>query len=92
MSKESADTPSSEEIRLRGEREYFLHRGEYNNPYALGSAEFDAYERGWFKSLKFNGGKLVDKAVAQPAAVPNRPTSPEYNAYAAMKGRSAPRR
>lgn len=85
-------TPTTEDsIRQRGERDYFLHQAEYSNPYLLGSDEFNAYERGWFKSLKFNGGKLVsiDKPVA--ARVPPRQQS-DYNSYAEMKGRSAPRK
>lgn len=81
----------ADSIRQRGEQDYFRHRGEYSNPYPLGSSEFDAYERGWFKSLKFNGGKLVsiDKRLAPKLT--NRQQS-DYNAYAEMKGRSAPRK
>lgn len=45
--------------RERGQREYFLYRGQYRNPYESGSAKYNAYERGWMQSLKRNDGKLV---------------------------------
>jgi hypothetical protein len=92
MAEGPACTPTQENVRLRGEREYFAHRGEYHNPYTIGSNEFDAYERGWMKSLKLNGGKLVNMEAQQPSAPPRRPPSSDYNGYAELKGRSKPRK
>jgi hypothetical protein len=90
----SGESSSSEldGIRHCGEREYFQHRGEYRNPFEMGSDAYNAYERGWMKSLKLNGGKLGSAATPAPAVLPRRlPSTSEYNAYAEMKGRSKPR-
>lgn len=88
--------PASHEdaVRQRGAREYFLHRGEYRNPFSVGSADYNSYERGWMQSLKRNEGKLVD--LHSPPSPPplSRPVAPssDYNAYAELKGRSRPRK
>jgi hypothetical protein len=84
-------------VRQRGAREYFSHRGEYRNPYTVGSADYNSYERGWMQSLKRNEGNLVNLVnLVNPASPPSvsRPTPPpsEYNAYAELKGRSRPRK
>jgi hypothetical protein len=79
--------------RQRGEREYFLHRGEYRNPYEVGSADFNAYERGWMQSLKRNDGNLVQSHAAKHAPTRAPSAAPStYNAYAELKGRGTPRK
>jgi hypothetical protein len=82
MASESTPKEPDHIARQRGAREYFLHRGEYRNPYPHGSADFNDYERGWMQSLKRNDGKLVSlNAPAIPGAAPRAPSS-DYNAYA----------
>jgi hypothetical protein len=78
--------------RQRGAREYFVHRGEYRNPYPLGSADFNEYERGWMQSLKRNEGKLVSLDAPAPPGPASTPAPSDYNAYAELKGRRGPRK
>lgn len=35
-----------------GRQSYFANKGGYENPYPLGSIEYDAFERGWSQALK----------------------------------------
>lgn len=46
------DDNKVDEIIRQGKDDYFTNNGVYNNPYRAGSAEFNAYERGWMQSLK----------------------------------------
>jgi hypothetical protein len=62
--------------RQRGAREYFLHRGEYRNPFPHGSAHFNEYERGWTQSLKRNEGKLVSLDAPPRTSVAPTPAPP----------------
>ncbi len=69
-----------------GRRDYFLNNGKYKNPYSLGSIQFNDYERGWMKSLKYDNGRLVQLLDGETK---NDPVS--INQYALMKGREKPR-
>lgn len=55
------------EITALAARQYFEHRGTYRNPYAQGTQEYDAYERGWMQSLKKNDARLVSKSSTSRA-------------------------
>lgn len=92
MADESNSGKPEDGPRQRGTREYFLHRGEYRNPFPHGSAEFNEYERGWMQSLKLNDGKLVNRDAPPRPATPSPAPASDYNAYAEMKGRSSPRK
>lgn len=63
------DDNKVDEIIRQGKDDYFTNNGVYNNPYRAGSAEFNAYERGWMQSLKrvkkpFPGGSSVRTSFA----------------------------
>jgi hypothetical protein len=86
----AATNPVNEEAHVRiaedGKRDYFLNKGKYQNPYSLGSIQFNDYERGWMQSLKYDNGRLVQllDEKAKTASV-------KINQYALMKGREKPR-
>ncbi len=42
------DNPAYQE----GRKNYFANKGKYENPYPIGSLEYDAFERGWTQALK----------------------------------------
>lgn len=69
-----------------GKRDYFLQKGEYKNPYSHGTSEFNDYERGWMKSLKYDEAKLVNSVGKQVKTAPEK-----INQYALLKGREKPR-
>lgn len=93
MSIEPTPAKPKDGPRQRGACEYFLHRGEYRNPFPHGSADFNQYERGWTQSLKRNGGKLVSlDAPPRTSGTPTPAPLSNYNAYAELKGRSTPRK
>lgn len=69
-----------------GKRDYFLKQGEYTNPYSHGTSQFNDYERGWMKSLKYDGARLVNSMSKQPQTA-----SIKINQYALLKGREKPR-
>lgn len=81
-----------EQIRESGARDYFAMSGKYSNPYAIGTAEHDAYERGWMQSLKRDGGKRVDaKGVPDFSQKGQSKAQNPVNLYALAKGRSGSR-
>ena len=84
------DRSVESEIVNTGKKDYFVNKGIYKNPHPYGSPEFNAYERGWMQSLKFDNGRLVDLAK-RPAAKPAA-SKPVVNQYALMKGRDSPRK
>lgn len=63
------DEKKIDAIIRQGKYDYFTQKGVYKNPYRSGSAEFNAYERGWMQSLKqvkhpFPGGSNVGPSFA----------------------------
>lgn len=79
-------------IKLEGERSYYANRHTFNCPYARGTREFDAFERGWVQAQKRDPGPHHtlpppprDYTQASPPSPPER-----YNAYADIKGRGRP--
>lgn len=80
----------TEEARVQivedGRRDYFLNKGKYKNPYSLGSIQFNDYERGWMKSLKYDNGRLVQLLDGETKNAPV-----QINQYALIKGREKPR-
>jgi hypothetical protein len=54
------------EICKLGGLSYFDDGGIYRNPYHIGSAEFNEFERGWMQSLKRDGGRLVSEKKPPP--------------------------
>ena len=79
-------TDSGIDIVEAGKRDYFLKKGNYTNPYAHGTNQFNDYERGWMKSLKYDGARLVNSITKQP-----RTSLVKSNEYASLKGREKPR-
>ena len=51
-----------------GKQDYFLKKGDYANPYGRGTSQFNDYERGWMKSLKYDGARLVNAISKLPQA------------------------
>lgn len=82
-----------DEIRELGEKHYFENRGKYENPYELGSAEYNEYEHGWSQALRRDRAQHMPSRpnhIAPETAVPNE--NP-VNRYALAKGRlSGPRK
>ena len=81
---------SDADIVSSGKNDYYSHKGVYKNPYASGTIECNAYERGWMQSLKFDNGRLVE-LTKRPRTKPPEPR-PAVNLYALAKGRSEPRK
>lgn len=54
---------TANDIKNLGEKKYFQDQGVYRNPYPIGSAEFNDFERGWMQSLKKDDGRLAGKAL-----------------------------
>ncbi len=48
----TANEERIDEIVRQGKSDYFTTKGNYENPYKSGTAEHNAYERGWMQSLK----------------------------------------
>lgn len=49
-----------DDIKRQGAKKYFEDRGAYQNPYPMGSAAFDEFERGWMQSLKRDGARHIN--------------------------------
>ncbi|BDU57000.1 hypothetical protein [Limnohabitans sp. TEGF004] len=79
-------TDSDVNIVEAGKRDYFLRKGNYANPYVHGTSQFNDYERGWMKSLKYDGARLVNAISEQP-----KTALVKINQYAQLKGREKPR-
>jgi len=48
----------NEDIYKLGAAMYSQEQGKYQNPYPIGSPEYNQFERGWMQSLKRDGGHL----------------------------------
>lgn len=60
------------DINRLGARKYFENHGVYKNPYAVGTPEFNEFERGWMQSLKKDEGRLAGKGERQAERQSNR--------------------
>lgn len=79
-------------IKLEGERSYYSNRRAFICPYARGTQEFDAFERGWVQAQKQDPGPhYAPPAPPWDYTQATQPLPERYNAYADLKGRSKPR-
>lgn len=73
-----------------GFRSYKARKRDYANPYGLGTAEYDLYERGWVQALKrdLSGGRKISRAPtpAKQAAAASENEDAKA-AYLKSKGR-----
>lgn len=55
-----------------GSRKYYEDRGQYRNPYVVGTAEYNDFERGWTQALKRDDGKVAADGQRQLDAAAER--------------------
>ena len=44
-----------------GMKSFHKNKGKYNNPYKIGSNEYNDFERGWTQALKRSSNDLLNK-------------------------------
>jgi hypothetical protein len=86
----------SDEIVREGEKHYFSNKGKLQNPYPVGSDEYNRFERGWVQALKKSEAGLLNSPIISDTNFPirNTPTQPRTNSeiekraaeYKARKG------
>lgn len=85
----------TDEIVDAGERHYFANKGEYLNPYPIGSDEFNRFERGWVQALKKSEVGLLSRPpsetefpIRSPSNTAKQPNAPKEMAerYRSRKG------
>lgn len=74
-------------IKTAGNDYFTSAKSNYQNPYSIGTPEFNSYERGWMQALKRDGAKRV----YQPMPPTSRIVESTVNLYALEKGRDSPR-
>ena len=77
-------------IYCEGEQCYF-NLGVYKNPYPIGSAEFNEFERGWTQALKRSNGRQISSqsisnALSEPTISPSEKIKQQSDLYRSRKG------
>lgn len=71
--------------------QYYFKMEVYKNPYPIGSAEFNEFERGWTQALKSSNGSQIsypsiNKVLLEPPVSASEITKQQSDLYRNRKG------